>query len=200
MTAALWDKLNADPRHQLKYPSEHVVRWLSGLAISEGKALDIGCGSGRHLSLLVDMGFTPVGVDASMELAGKTIGIYYSDMAELPFHDDLFDVALAFGVFYYGTISDHRQAVREMHRVLKPGGHGLAVIRSPRDGRAAGPDVSSTRRMLEGDEAGMLINFLSLAEIGTIYGMFSEVTIDTTETSRDQGRWLDSDWLIRVVK
>ncbi len=196
----LWKDLHRDPRHNLRYPSEHVVRWVAGLGDGKGKkATDIGCGSGRHFKLFTDRGFELFPFDTSFPvLSGQQAG--YGDMKALPCRDEVFDVALSFGVFYYGTVFDHHKAVDEMHRVLKPGGHAFVVIRTPRDSRAAGPYESAERTMVEGDEAGMLINFLSLHDIGRIYGQFRDITIDTSETTRDGGKWLDSDWLIRLTK
>ena len=202
-TTELWEKLHDDRRHQLRYPSEHVVRWLASLgSYGTTTALDIGCGSGRHLRVLTDFGCVPVGVDTSMELMGKTPGIYHGDMCDLPFDDARFDLALSYGVFYYGTRKQHLQAVREMHRVLKPGGHGLVVTRTFFDSRRqTGEYVDKhTRRMTDGDEQGMLINFLRAGDIQKDYGVFSDVSFELSETTRDERRWRDSDWVIRVQK
>ena len=195
---ALWKDLYRHPRHRLRYPSEHVVRWLSSLAPWDGKALDIGCGFGRHIDLMADYGFTVAGVD----VAANPTASYEGDMRDLPFDDETFDVGLAFGVFYYGTHQDHLQAIFELYRVLKPGGKALVVTRTFRDSRAkTGEWVDiHTERMTGGDEAGMLINFMCEEDIDVAYGMFSEVSYELTETTRNGREWRDSDWLISVTK
>ncbi len=199
MTVQSWERLHRNERHQLKYPSEHVVRWLAGLPGTGVMALDIGCGAGRHTRLLRDFGYRAIGVDTS-----SPYGVV-GDMRDLPSADNWFDVALAFGVFYYGTHEDHLKAISEMHRVLKPGGHGLVVTRTFRDSRARNEMVGDywTRSIVEGDEAGMLMNFLARNDVTNMYaihGGFSRVDVNLTETTRDNQHWVDSDWLIRLVK
>jgi SAM-dependent methyltransferase len=196
MTVARWAELHDMPKHQLRYASEHVVRWLAGLQMYEGKALDIGSGHGRHIALMHKFGFSAVGVDAV-----PASNAWLGDMCELPFDDDLFDIALAYGVFYYGTREDHLKAIFELYRVLKPGGHALVVTRTFRDSRAKDERVDDyTRRMTEGDERGMLINFLEATDVEEDYKMFSGLNYELTETTRTGRRWRDSDWLITVTK
>ena len=194
---AIWKDLYRHPRHRLRYPSEHVVRWLSSLAPWEGKALDIGCGFGRHINLMNEYGFTATGVDIAVNPSSG----YQGDMRDLPFDDETFDVGLAFGVFYYGTHQDHLQAIFELYRVLKPGGKALVVTRTFRDSRSTDEFVDvHTRRMTVGDERGMLINFLEAPDVVEDYGMFSELEFELTETTRNRRKWRDSDWLIQVTK
>ena len=198
---ALWDQLNSDPRQKLRYPSEHVVRWLAGMPGHYWEpGLDIGCGYGRHMSVMDEFGYVPYGVDASPVSSWRRV--IRGDMVALPFPDDEFHVALAFGVFYYGTHQDHLQAIFELYRVLKPGGKALVVTRTFRDSRAKSGEWVDihTERMTEGDEAGMLINFMAEEDIDVSYGMFSEVGYELTETTRNNRGWRDSDWLIQVTK
>ncbi len=142
----------------------------------------------------------PVGFDVSEQASeAEVIG----DMTDLVYGDEFFDLALAFGVFYYGTRQDHLKAIYEMHRVLKPGGHGLVVTRSFMDSRASTTRWVDewTAEMRSGDEAGMLINFMRRPDVYETYGkVFSEVSCELTETTRNDGRWVDSDWLIKVTK
>jgi SAM-dependent methyltransferase len=201
-TITRWDNLHRQKRHQLRYPSEHVVRWLAGLQIEvRGKpsALDIGCGGGRHMRVLEEFGFQPAGVDISEAALRQTLDwtVWAADMCHLPYHDETFDVALAFGVFYYGTTDDHKQAISELYRVLKPGGHALVVTRTLSDSRSHG---EFERVVTEGDEAGMTMNFTAQEDIRRNYRLFSRVSYERTETTRDNRKWEDSDWLISVTK
>lgn len=189
MTLALWDELHADERHRLRYPSEHVVRWLAGLPKSRGRlAVDIGCGHGRHLRLLEEFGWLPMGCDTSV----CADGVMYGDMRDLPYIDSVFDVALAYGVFYYATRPGYAKAVAEMHRVLADGGYGLVVTRTDRDSRKA--------QGVQGAEAGMDMTFLSEDDVPVMFREFSDVSYELVETTRNNRQWRDSDWLIRVTK
>lgn len=192
MTTA-WDTLHAEPRHQLRYPAEHVVRWLASLPTHEGEALDIGCGSGRHLNLMADYGYAATGIDTT------DTGFIRGDMCDLPFDDSSFDIALAYAVFYYATLTDADKAIAEMHRVLKPGGHALAVVRSTADWRnkqTRGGQLQSPGH----PEHGLRMHFLAEYQIRKTYGAFKLVEYELTETTTNQRTRKNSDWLITLTK
>jgi SAM-dependent methyltransferase len=94
------------------------------------RCLDVGCGSGNsYAGELLELGVGYVGVDISthaVEMArragldARVIG----DAAELPFADESFDLVLAIEVLEH-LFAPH-EAVREIHRVLAPGGKLVA--------------------------------------------------------------------------
>lgn len=142
----LWDGLYKDSRFHTVYPSEHVVRFLAGLGDGDGKtAVDIGCGAGRHTKLLTEFGYTVYPCDSSTEALGVlrdrlideplVAPAVRADMVDLPHPDNRFDVALSYGVAYYGRQKDLQAAVAEMSRVLKFGGVGFMKLRTDRDWR-----------------------------------------------------------------
>jgi len=47
-------------------------------------------------------------------------GLYNTDVANMPFDDDFFDIASAIGVLEYCTLEYTEQALQELGRVLKP--------------------------------------------------------------------------------
>jgi ubiquinone/menaquinone biosynthesis C-methylase UbiE len=127
----------------LKVAREQRVRVCEGLA---GEVVEIGFGSGLNVP------FYPAAVtrvaavepaDVGWKLAGKrvrttTIPVQRSglDGQSLPFPDDSFDAAVS--TWTMCTIPDVAAALRELRRVLKPGGelhfveHGLAPDASVR--------------------------------------------------------------------
>lgn len=215
-TATRWNDLHRDKRHRLDYPSEHVVRFLKRIDHLDGYkwALDIGCGSGRHLALLEEFGYTAYGCDSSPVAVGRAkerlAGIRNSDdrIAQAEMTDlgtrlnawDFFDVVLSYGVFYYGTRDDMRQAVTEMHRVMRPGGHGFLCLRSALDWRAE--HLRDGVLDLPGEpEDGMQMTFLdgrALAEL--VLAPFKEVEVNVTHTTTDDGKRANCDWLVAVQK
>jgi SAM-dependent methyltransferase len=99
---------------------------LNGLRI-----LDAGCGSGWYASQLLARGATVDAIDSSagmVEHARRRLSaekprltIQVADLStRLPFDDSTFDGALSPLVLHY--MSDWRPALREIHRVLRPGG------------------------------------------------------------------------------
>jgi SAM-dependent methyltransferase len=105
------------------------LRELLGLA-QDDRILDLGCGWGRHLTLLRSVGHDVVGVDLSLTLLRRVPGgaaaapLAAADMRRLPFGDGAFDVVLnlatSLGLFL--TDEDALEALVEARRVLGPGG------------------------------------------------------------------------------
>ena len=90
---------------------------------SEGidRVLDVGCGNGRLLSLLRDIGISAVGLDASPAMLKTASGPrVFGDARTLPFPQDTFGGSAALYMLYH--LKDPVQAVAECHRVLGPGG------------------------------------------------------------------------------
>ncbi len=96
------------------------------------RILDAGCGNGRHAVPLALAGYRPVGLDRSPLLlaAARRAGRGASwprfargSYSTLPFEDGVFDAALCLGTAlgYLGDEGD-RAALRELRRVLGPGG------------------------------------------------------------------------------
>lgn len=94
----------------------------------EGKrVLDLGCGTGRIIKDLKDLGADVVGCDISekmLEIARKkfaNVEFHKADAYDLPFEDKSFDVVVA--LFVVVHLRDLEKAFDEMYRILKPGGH-----------------------------------------------------------------------------
>jgi len=112
-----------------------VVQRLSMQAVSEQgpvRVLDLGCGVGRHALPFAQLGLETYAFDGSdaglafaqkaAEDAGLNIMFTQGSMLELPYADGFFDYVLAFNVIYHGDRPVVRQAIEEIHRVLKPTG------------------------------------------------------------------------------
>ena len=96
------------------------------LACKPTRALDVGCGEGRFCRVLRDRGIDTVGLDPTPALlatarARDTTGTYVEGLAEhLPFDDASFDLVVSYLTLI--DIPDVQAAIREMARVLAPGG------------------------------------------------------------------------------
>lgn len=91
----------------------------------EDELLDVGCGPGR--STLLMAGENGVGLDISREqlsLASErvTARLVQGDMTSLPFASDSFDAVSAIYSLIHVSVDDHRRALEEFARVLRPGG------------------------------------------------------------------------------
>jgi SAM-dependent methyltransferase len=96
------------------------------------RVLDAGCGTGRNVLELGGFG-RAAGIDLSplalrfCRLRG--VAVARAGLLSLPFPDGSFDCVTSFDVIYHAWVTDDRAAVREMARVLRPG--GLLLVRVP---------------------------------------------------------------------
>ena len=94
------------------------------------RLLDVGCGTGFIIGLARDLFAEIHGVDATpamLERVDRSSGniTLHRGLAEaLPFPDGYFDAVSAYSFIHH--VSDYAEVLREMHRVLRPG--GLAYI------------------------------------------------------------------------
>jgi ubiquinone/menaquinone biosynthesis C-methylase UbiE len=92
------------------------------------RVLDVGCGTGEYVYRANKLGFSACGVEpaeAMRQLAiekNPTSTILDGVATRLPFPDNTFDLVICIEVLRYLHRADNRQALREMHRVLKPDG------------------------------------------------------------------------------
>jgi ubiquinone/menaquinone biosynthesis C-methylase UbiE len=99
------------------------------------RVLDLGCGPGDGCARLNSAGAVAIGLDYSagmLETARRetdNLGrLVRGDAGRLPFRDGAFDKVVCTHSFHH--YPDHLAALREMRRVLKPG--GLLVLVDPR--------------------------------------------------------------------
>ena len=108
---------------------DRTEKWLvfSMLRTKSGKALDLGCGTGNYTLELERRGFDVIGLDASegmLKIArSKGLNCIKGNAYSLPFPDETFDLVLSVTMFEF--IHEPERVLREIHRVLKPGGEVL---------------------------------------------------------------------------
>jgi ubiquinone/menaquinone biosynthesis C-methylase UbiE len=105
---------------------------------AHGEVLEVAIGTGRNLAYYPP-GVRLVGVDLSPNMLARAraaaatvaVGLIEADAQALPFRGAAFDTVVC--TLGLSSIPDDQTAVREMHRVLRPGGH-LVLL-----GHAASP-------------------------------------------------------------
>ena len=101
---------------------------FAGLDLSGMRVLDAMCGSGQTTSYLLTRGANVTGLDISNEVI-QTFQARWSDaiavkrsLLDSGLPDDAFDCVVVVGGLHH-IHPNVKRAVREIHRVLKPGGH-----------------------------------------------------------------------------
>jgi SAM-dependent methyltransferase len=109
------------------------AREIEALGLRRQSAvLDIGTSTGTNLRLMRDMGFGDViGLDFSEEAvrycASKGLGqVRRGDVCAIPFDNASFDLVLATDIIEH--VDDDALALREISRVLRPGGVALLTV------------------------------------------------------------------------
>jgi len=112
---------------------------LADLAAPDVRALDAGCGTGRHASTLTGAGCEVIGIDASeamLDVARANVPGATFEVAHhhsLPLDDRSIDLAVAALTLCH--LPDPAPAVAELARVLRPG--GTLVISDPHPAMAS---------------------------------------------------------------
>ncbi|HEU5237117.1 MAG TPA: class I SAM-dependent methyltransferase [Pyrinomonadaceae bacterium] len=185
---------------------------LMGFKDFAGKRLlEVGCGMGTDLLQFARGGAKVTGVDLtprSIEISRRHLSLYgekgefaVADCEKLPFADASFDVAYSNGVLHH--TDDTAGAVREIYRVLRPGGHARVMlyhrgsfaywtqvvlrygILSGDFFRGRSPaDIMS--RHVEFNEGGgrPLVKAYSRREARKLFSMFREIKIDVEQLTR----------------
>ena len=149
-TQEAWSHYYQAKKHKQKYPDENLVRILQD--IPRGPALDLGCGRGRHLALLKDLGFSPIyAADTSTEaLQESSQNFPFAQALELklpsendsskkslssflPLADSSLQLVLAWGVLHYNPPHILESILCEIQRLLRPGAFFAGTLRADSD-------------------------------------------------------------------
>jgi SAM-dependent methyltransferase len=132
--ASQWIEWARAPGHD-SFWRYHRDQFLQIVPPPARRTIDVGCGEGRLARHLKMLGHDVVAIDASPSLvaaareADPRMDIRLADAAALPLDDATADLAIAF--MSLQDIDDMVAAVREVARVLEPGGRFCLAIVHP---------------------------------------------------------------------
>ncbi len=137
-----WNHYYQGTNKLLKYPDENLIRILEKNMNPLWKtALDYGCGQGRHIKLLKEMGFGEIyGIDSSKHIVEKNkilfpyaTFIHFNSEHSLPFENSYFDAIIVWGVLHYNSIEKRTFLLKEFNRTLKNHGCIIGTYRAKND-------------------------------------------------------------------
>jgi ubiquinone/menaquinone biosynthesis C-methylase UbiE len=178
------------------------------------RLLEIGFGTGTDLLQFAKGGARVTGVDLtprSIDIAQRRFEVYglegqflIGDGEYLSFPDESFDVVYSFGVLHHTP--DTARAIREVHRVLRPGGEAIVMLYNKSSlaywggfvfkhgilkGRLLSCSVAEIMsRYAEHSETGgrPLVKAYTRAEAGRLFSDFSQFRITVNQLTRRELR------------
>ncbi len=132
-----YEKFFAD-YDQFRYSAErHLPACFDAMNVSGKRVLEIGLGQGADSESLIRRGAAWSGVDLTAESVERVRTrltlrdlpfekLQQGTVLHLPFADDTFDMVFSHGVLHH--VPEIRQAEKEIHRVLKPGGELVIMV------------------------------------------------------------------------
>jgi len=170
------------------------------LPAGDGRTLlDIGCNWGRWTIAATRAGYRVTGIDPSFEAIdaaariARQLGVdaeyVVADARRLPIPDESLDVAFSYGVLQHFSKEDVAAAVREIRRVLKPG--GTSWVQMPNALGVRNAYQLARRGFREGDE--FEVRYWRPAELRRTFGAIgqTELSTDGFFTLNPQRRDLD---------
>jgi SAM-dependent methyltransferase len=116
------------PKHVAEHYIDKRTNLVKELLPFGGKVLDVGCGTGQLASAIAAEGYDLFGADLSTSMIARArqrglSGTCAGVTTALPFAEDSFDLALTVATLHHLETPERVAAtVREMGRVVKPGG------------------------------------------------------------------------------
>ena len=145
-TANIWRDRVYKPKTQQRafeyfdkqYRFDYVTEMIPIVNGDMYRALDVGCGAGQMIPILAAKGYQVHAIDVSQEMVNLSnheadvnnvnAKINVGDCEYLDYPDNYFDVYVAMGVIEY--LDDDLLMLKEIQRVLKPGGVAILTIRN----------------------------------------------------------------------
>lgn len=134
---------------------EFVAAALADRVPPGGLVLDLACGQGRHAVPLAQRGFHMIGLDYQLNLLraakarGADVPFLRGDMRRLPFGETFDAVVNLFTAFGYFSDDGNAVILREVARVLRPGGWFILDVAN-RDALIRNAQPRSWKRLPDG--------------------------------------------------
>lgn len=151
-----------------------ITEALMGGRLATGlRILDAGCGTGGNMVWLRKFGRV-FGIDVSPHAVERCasrdlLTVSRASVTQLPYPDHSFDFVTSFDVIYHLDVADDVTALRELGRVLKPGGWAFVRVPALEQLRAAHDAAVHTRQRYTVDELAEKVQRAGLVPVRASY-------------------------------
>jgi len=168
VAAPKWDAMYERPTERLEEENfrlrcEYAIELIRQRFEPGAAIVDLGCGAAPVLAGLWERGYRALGVDCSPDMlayarrrlaaiGGDPDVLMEGDVTALPFTDASMDCVVCLGVISY--VPEPVQALREIHRILRPAGVAIISFRNRFNPLFSDPVVALkylARRVVSGD-------------------------------------------------
>ncbi|MCB1216172.1 class I SAM-dependent methyltransferase [bacterium] len=187
----IWDRRNANESFRDLAPDPRVLHYIGDLPQQSRRALDLGCGNGRHLLQLAEIGWRCTGIDWSTEalvqtrqaLSGfeQTTSVLNGDFRRTTFSGNYFHLILAIDVIHHGKRRDLERAIAEIKRIKAISGDVLVSLPGMRNAPAehqADWIEEQTVVLRNGLEVGIPHHFIKEEDIGKLFRTFRKISAE----------------------
>lgn len=174
------------------------IKFIEDSKFSHKNALDIGCGTGKYLVYLKELGFSVSGIDSSETAIEMTKDVIDDNsklkcvsMFEYEIPKDKHDLILSISTIHHGLKKNVIALINQIYEKLLVGGHifiTLPNIESNKKWNTFKNDkeiASGTYTPISGPEEGLPHSFFSKEEIEEIFSSFKNIKLELDEI----GRW-----------
>lgn len=166
-----------------------------------------GCGYGRHVSYLAEVGFEVTGVDFSKKaleigkqssLSNPSVNYVVADICKIPLPEHFFDGIFAYNILHLLLRRERLSCMKELRRVLAPNGVIVIVAMSVKD-KAFGNGMKIEKNTFDTDHKGKPIHFFSRKELLGLSQGFKINKIDDIEVFESHSGKAHTHCSIRVI-
>ncbi len=175
---------------------------LRGRFDERRRILDAGCGGGRNLPYFVARGFDVCAVDAdpaavaSVRRIAPAVDARAGELTALPWNDHSMDAVIASAVLHFARDGSHFEAmVREMWRVLRPGGLFFARLASSVGIERLLPEPTGRMRLPDGSDRYVVNEQMLLDLTRTLNGSL----LDPIKSTNVQNQRVMTTWVLEKI-
>lgn len=201
--AEVWERI-FQSRAWGKYPNEDLVRMVVRVPKPRRVALELGCGSGANLKMLVAEGFKTYGIDISptaVALAARDVPeavVSVQNVCTVPFRPFAPQIICDVGHLCHQPDAEAVQIIQRAHDALEPGGYFFATELL----KAGTFGLSGEQTNTEGTpvEDRGFVNFRTIESVMEIFAPFERVNIETTSRTYEGMRKYYMRWNVCAQK